>query len=95
VRDTWSSLQVSGWGSYVLKEKLKLMKLALKDWHQSHAQNLPARLLTLKDNITSLDLQGESTELTDGEIQELRGLSENLFSLSRIPSSICWQQSRV
>jgi len=95
VRDTWSSLQVSGWGSYVLKEKLKLMKLVLKDWHQSHAQNLPARLLTLKDNIASLDLKGESTELTDGEILELRGLSENLFSLSRIHSSICWQQSRV
>jgi len=95
VRDTWSSLQVSGWGSYVLKEKLKLLKLALKDWHQCHAQNLPARILTLKDNMASLDLKGESTGLTDEEIQELHGLSENLFSLSRINSSICWQQSRV
>jgi len=95
VRETWSSLQVSGWGGYVLKEKLKLMKLALKDWHQRHSQNLPARILTLKDKIASLDLKGESTALSDGEIQELHGLSENLFSLSRINSSICWQQSRV
>jgi len=89
VRETWSSLQVSGWGGYVLKEKLKLMKLALKDWHQRHSQNLPARILTLKDKIASLDLKGESTTLSDGEIQELHGLSENLFSLSRINSSIC------
>jgi len=95
VRETWSSLQISGWGGYVLKEKLKLMKLALKDWHQRYSQNLLARILTLKDNIASLDLKGESTALSDGEIQELHGLSENLFSLSRINSSICWQQSRV
>ena len=95
VREIWRSSQVSGWGGYVLKEKLKLMKLALKDWHQRHSQNLPARILTLKDKIASLDLKGESTALSDGEIQELHGLLENLFSLSRINSSICCQQSRV
>jgi len=33
--------------------------------------------------------------LSDEEIQELHGLSEELFSLSRANSSICWQQSRV
>ena len=95
VRETWSSLQISGWGSFVMKEKLKLMKSSLKEWHQRHSQNLPARILDLKDKITSLDLKGESTVLSDDEIQELHGLMENLFSLSRIHSSISWQQSRV
>jgi len=33
--------------------------------------------------------------LSDDEIRELHGLSEDLFSLSRVNSSICWQQSRV
>jgi len=31
VREKWLSFQVEGWGGYVLKEKLKLLKLALKD----------------------------------------------------------------
>jgi hypothetical protein len=31
VRDKWKSFQVAGWGGYVLKEKLKLIKAALKD----------------------------------------------------------------
>jgi len=31
----------------------------------------------------------------DDEIEELHGFSEELFSLSRINSSICWQQSRM
>lgn len=43
VRNLWNSFQVEGWGGYVLKEKLKLIKAALKDWHVSHSQNLTAR----------------------------------------------------
>ena len=86
---------MDGWGGFVLKEKLKLIKLALKEWHQSHAQNLPARILRLKDKIEVLDLKGESELLCEDEIEELHGLSEELFALVRINSSICWQRSRA
>jgi len=95
VRDKWRSLQVDGWGGFVLKEKFKLVKLALKERHQRHTQNLPARISTLKDRIDSLDLKGETTVLCDEEVEELHGLSEELFSLIRINTSICWQQSRA
>jgi len=30
--------QVNGWGSYVLKEKLKLITGSLKIWHKNHTQ---------------------------------------------------------
>jgi len=33
--------------------------------------------------------------LLDDEVEELHGLSKDLFSLSRINNSICWQQSRA
>lgn len=33
--------------------------------------------------------------LLDEEIEEMHGCSEELFSLSRVNSSICWQQSRM
>ena len=33
VREKWCTFQVDGWGGYVLKEKFKLIKLALKEWH--------------------------------------------------------------
>ncbi|MCI41399.1 endonuclease/exonuclease/phosphatase family protein, partial [Trifolium medium] len=32
VRDKWNSLQVDGWGGFVLKEKFKMIKSALKEW---------------------------------------------------------------
>jgi len=88
VRDRWQSFQLDSWGGYVLKEKLKLLKLALKEWHQTHLQNLPARLSLLKEKIATLDLNGESNALCGDDIDELHGLSEELFSLSRINSSI-------
>jgi len=91
VCNKWQSFHVDGWGGFVLKEKLKLIKLALKEWHQSHAQNLPARILGLKDKIEVLDLRGESEVLCEDEIEELHGLTEELFSLVRINSTICWQ----
>ncbi|MCI28325.1 cysteine-rich receptor-like protein kinase, partial [Trifolium medium] len=40
VVSTWRSLQIDGWGGFVLKEKLKLVKRALQEWHASHASNL-------------------------------------------------------
>ena len=71
VRDKWSSFQVEGWGGYVLKEKFKLLKVALREWHQSHTQNIPARLVYLKAKIEALDLRGEATTLCEEEIEEL------------------------
>lgn len=90
VRKKWQSFQVDGWGDYVLKEKFKLIKLALKEWHQHHSQNLPANISSLKDKISVFDLKGESDLLLDDEVEELHGLLEHLFSLTRINSSIRW-----
>jgi len=95
VRDKWNSFQVDGWGGYVLKEKFKLIKLALREWHQTHSQNLPAKIATLKDRISSLDSKGESDVLLDSEVEDLHGSMEELFSFVRMNASISWQQSRM
>ena len=95
IRNKWNSFQVDGWGGYVLKEKLRLIKLALKEQHQRHSKNLPARISNLKDRISTIKLKGESVLLGDDEIEELHGYSQELFSIARINSSICWQQSRM
>jgi len=95
VRDKWNSFQVEGWGGFVLKEKFKLIKLALREWHQTHSQNLPAKIATLKDRISSLDSKGESDVLLDSEVEDLHGCMEELFSLVQMNTSISWQQSRM
>ncbi|CAJ2667925.1 unnamed protein product [Trifolium pratense] len=58
VREKWNSFQLDGWGGFVLKEKLKWINTALKDWHSSHTQNMPSRIESLKDRLAVLDEKG-------------------------------------
>ncbi|GAU49673.1 hypothetical protein TSUD_91110 [Trifolium subterraneum] len=94
VRDKWNSLQVDGWGDFVLKEKFKMIKSALKEWHQSHAQNLPSRIESLKLQLSALDNKGGDAVLSAVELEEMHEISSDIHSLSRMNASICWQQSR-
>jgi len=95
VCDKWRSFQVSGWASFVLKEKFKLIKKALKEWHVSHTQNLSAKVTTLKNRQANLDGKGEEKELSKEEFEELHGITAEIHTMSRLNTSICWQQSRL
>lgn len=44
----------------MLKEKFKLIKLVLKEWHVTHTQNLPRKINALKDRMAVLNGKGES-----------------------------------
>jgi hypothetical protein len=85
---------VDGWGGFVLKEKLKKMKGALKEWHVSHSQNLSSRIDSLKARLSALDLKGEEDTLSEAELGDLHEVTTDIFSLSRLQASINWQQSR-
>jgi len=95
VSDKWNAMQVEGWGGFVLKEKLKLIKSALKEWHNSHVRNLSGRMHVLKELILVLDGKREVRLLLDDEIDELHDLTSDLHSLAQVNSSICWQKSRL
>jgi hypothetical protein len=95
VKEKWGSLNCVGWGGFVLKEKLKVMKGALKEWHVAHAQNLSSRIDSLKDRLSTLDLNGEEDTLSEAELEELHGVTSDIHSLSRRQASINWQQSRL
>jgi hypothetical protein len=88
VRERWSSFQVDGWGGFVLKEKLKLTKAALKDRHMTHAQNLPSRIESKKVRLAALDQKGEDEVLSKAELAEFHGITSDIHSLSRLHASI-------
>jgi len=95
VKDKWNSYNIEGWGDYVLREKMKLIKGALKEWHLVHANNLRGKIETLKKRQLELDDKGEEDELCAEEMHEMREVTQNLHSLSRVNTSIMWQQSRL
>jgi hypothetical protein len=91
VKEKWGTLNVDGWGGFVLKEKLKVMKGALKEWHMTHAHNLPSKIESLKGRLSVLDLKGEDDTLSEAEIEEMHGVTADIHFLSRRQASISWQ----
>lgn len=91
----WKSFQLDGWADYVAKEKLKLIKATLKEWHYLHAKNIPARLDSLKICLSKYDEKGEDAGLSPEEIADMRSVTHEIFSVSRVNTSISWQQSRL
>jgi hypothetical protein len=78
----------------MLKEKLKLIKAALKDWHKAHAHNLPSRIEAKKERLTALDQKEEEKEiLSEVELVDFFWVTFDIHSLSRLHASISWQQS--
>ncbi|GAU51343.1 hypothetical protein TSUD_13210 [Trifolium subterraneum] len=88
VKEKRNSLQVDGWGGFVLKEKHKMIKVALKEWHKSHVQNLPGKIDSLKTWLSDLDSKGEEEDLSVDEVEDMRGITSNIHSLSRLHASI-------
>lgn len=44
-----------GVGGYVLKEKLKIIKLSLCEWHHKYAHNIQGKITNVKERIAVLD----------------------------------------
>jgi hypothetical protein len=85
----WSSFQINGWGGFLLKEKLCLIKGSLQEWHQHHSRNVEGGMKAVKDIISSLDSKAEETVLLEEEEEEkLHELSVNRYSLARVHSNI-------
>jgi len=95
VREQWTSFQVQGWGGYVLRQKLKMIKNSLKEWHRQHSQNLEGKMSKVKDRISYFDSKGEVAPLSDVEMEELHDLSANFHPMARISNSINWQKARL
>lgn len=74
---------------------LKLIKSTLKEWHSIHAKNIPRKLDSLKAWLSVFDDKGEDGGLSVEEIEEMRGIAHDIHSLSRVNTSISWQQSQL
>jgi len=68
VCEKWGSFQCQGWGGHVLKEKLKMLKFSLKEWHQQHAKNMDSKIVTVKNRISCLESKAELSVLGEDEL---------------------------
>ncbi|XP_057418110.1 uncharacterized protein LOC130712288 [Lotus japonicus] len=68
VQKTWEENQITGWGAYRLKEKLKGLKVKLKSWNREVFRDLRTRREATILQINDLDSKEEELGLSEEEI---------------------------
>jgi len=59
VEDAWKGFQVNGRGTYVLKEKLKLLKEVIKKWNTENFGHIDNKISGAIKEINELDKKDE------------------------------------
>lgn len=94
VEKAWEELQVMGWSAYVLKEKLKGVKLKLKIWNNEVFGDLRSKQNDLVQKINDLDKKDEELGLVEEEVVALKLLSKEFCSVLKLHESFLCQKSR-
>ncbi|KAK7309822.1 hypothetical protein RJT34_06873 [Clitoria ternatea] len=84
-------MQVEGWGDFILKQKLKKLKKRLRGWHESHSQNLVARIKEERRALQELDLKKEESGLCEMELQKRKKVQAQIRDWSRLKASMLHQ----
>lgn len=82
VADKWKDFNIAGWGSFVFKEKLKQLKIVLKEWNKSSFGNLDDKIQAAILEIKLIDDKGECGTFSDADKMKRRELFENFWKLS-------------
>jgi hypothetical protein len=94
VESYWSNHHVEGWMGFVVKEKLKGLKLVLKDWHKHAYGGLEDRIGGLVVEIRDLDSKGEEVGLSSQEVEGRKTKFGELWRLLKSKEALIFQRSR-
>lgn len=95
VEDKWRSFNIQGWGSYVLKEKQKLLKGALKEWKKGNLGDLDKSIEEKKCELERLDIIDDTFGLDEEEARKRESVMEELLKESSWKESQLYQKARL
>ncbi|MCI22763.1 transposon TX1 putative protein [Trifolium medium] len=94
VEREWSSFQVDGRMSFVLKEKLKMLKGVLRKWNREVYGSVDSKIDALSGDIEDLDLKDEREGLSEEELLLRKDKFNQLWLLLKSKDSLEFQKSR-
>ncbi|KHN37120.1 hypothetical protein glysoja_046849, partial [Glycine soja] len=59
---------IRDWGGYVLKEKIKQIKVRLKAWNKDQFGDMQKKLTRIKMDLNKLEIEGDERKLSDQEL---------------------------
>lgn len=95
VKESWGSIEVTGWSAYVVKEKLKMLKQQLKGRSKANVGDVGRQLEEQKVELAKWDLEGEESPLLPHEEITRRECLANIHRLSKLKSSMLWQKLKL
>lgn len=90
----WSGYQIVGWGGYIVKEKLKLLKEDLRQWNNLVFGSIEKKIESLKEKIQELDFIDDALGLDEIEIIHRKECTTDLFRSMSLRNSLNAQKAR-
>ncbi|WJX91755.1 hypothetical protein P8452_73482 [Trifolium repens] len=94
VEEAWRSMPFVGWMGYILKDKLKALKVKLKEWNKDIYGAVDTKILILVEEIKVLDLRGEEGNLSNADVSLRKNQFSELWHLLKSKEATMVQRSR-
>ena len=95
VRDTWSNDQQGGWGSIALKNKLKNLKAAIKQWSKEEGNIDGNKISNIQQKLNEMEDLASNRILSDQDLKIRNSLQQDLWNASIAMESLLRQKSRI
>ena len=93
VRDCWAANQLFGWGGFVLKNKLKILKARLKLWSKENAADMCNKMKKIQQELNDLENSMPSQPSVQ-QVQLLKKLQAELWEKANLYESTFRQKYR-
>ena len=95
VTESWTSNQISGWGGYVLKQKIKALKNSLRAWNRDHFGDTFKRFKKIEEELNKLEESTSDRHLSLQEVGMRKQLKEDLWVAAQSHESLLRQKARA
>ena len=94
VHQSWSSNQQSGWGGFILKEKIKRLKADIKNWNRDHFGDTLKKYKKIEEDLNKLEEDTIDRPLEPQEVVFRKKLQEELWVAAQSHESLLRQKAR-
>ncbi|XP_057790792.1 uncharacterized protein LOC131007895 [Salvia miltiorrhiza] len=95
VQEVWEDSSVRGWSCFVFKEKLKLLKAALKEWNKKSFGMMENTIIDLKEELQKLDTIDDAFGLEVNDYIRRNEIRANIILQTKNKISLLHQKANV
>ncbi|KHN42743.1 hypothetical protein glysoja_030226, partial [Glycine soja] len=95
VKNCWLSSRLPGWGGFVLKEKIKILKQKLKIWNKESYGDTLKKVIKIEEELNKLEEETIHRQLSAEEESKRKQLQEALWVAAHAHESLLRQKARL